>query len=108
MILNTISESATHKIESSGVISPPVPETKITRLAFKNRMTQDERIAIRTESETNYYVLDFMDLVADASFIDLSREDTIAGVNYLEGLGLLATGRADEILNTPVSPVELV
>lgn len=102
MSLNTIFDNGTHKIESSGVISLPEPEFKITKLAFKNRMTQVERIAIRTASQNNPIIFDFLDLVNDAQFIDLSRQDTVEGVNFLESEGLLASGRADEILNAPI------
>ena len=80
--------------------------TKITKLAFKQRLTQSERIAIRTAAATNPIVYDFLDIMDSATFIDLSRQDTIDGVNAMEAAGLLAVGRADEILNNPVQPDE--
>ena len=43
---------------------------------------------------------------AAATFIDLSRADTRAGVQMLETAGLLAAGRALEILDAPVTPEE--
>lgn len=106
MSLNKLFDNGTHKIESAGVVAAPTPEFKITKLAFKNRMTQAERIAIREASQTNPVVYDFLDLVSDAQFIDLTHNDTIAGVNYLESEGLLAAGRADEILTNPVMSEE--
>ena len=106
MSLNTLYDTGTHKAESAGVLADPVPETKITRLAFKNRMTQAERIVVRSASDTDPIIFDFMDLVSDAQFIDLSRADTIAGVNYLESQGHLAAGRADEILTNPITEEE--
>lgn len=106
MSLNILFDNGTHKIESAGVPATPAPDMRITRLAFKNRMTQAERIAIRTAAELDPIVFDFMDLVSDAQFIDLSRADTQAGVNYLEQQGHLAAGRASEILNDPIQPDE--
>lgn len=84
-----------------------VPSTKITKLAFKQRLTQEERIQIRTAASANPVVFDFEDLVNSATFIDLTRSDTIAGLTQLEAAGLLATGRANEILTAPVQDHEL-
>lgn len=81
--------------------------TKITKLAFKYRMTQDERIALRNLAKTNDVVYDFLDLVDSAEYIDLSREDTKLGVMYLEDSGVLAAGRSSEILSTDISPKEI-
>ena len=108
MTLTTIFDSGTHRIETAGVVSTPEPETKVTRLAFKNRMTQAERIAVRAAAQTDPIIFDFMDLVSDAQFIDLSRADTIAGLNYLESQGHLAAGRADEILTNPITEEERI
>lgn len=44
--------------------------------------------------------------VAAASFIDLARPDTRAGVQVLETAGLLAAGRAAEILDAPIADTE--
>ena len=41
-----------------------------------------------------------------ATFIDLDRADTRSGVLQLEQFGLLAPGRALEILDAPVSDLE--
>lgn len=78
----------------------------ITKLAFKQRLTQSERIAIRQVAATNPLVYDFVDLMDSATFIDLARIDTIQGVNYLEQTIPLAEGRANEILSSPVQPEE--
>ncbi|NRA52376.1 MAG: hypothetical protein HRU12_24885, partial [Phaeodactylibacter sp.] len=53
--------------------APEVPDMRITKLAFKNRMTSAERIAIRAAATTDPVIFDFMDLVSDATYIDLSR-----------------------------------
>ena len=86
----------------------PAPDygSNISRLAFKLRMTADERKAIRVAAESNADLFDFMDLLSDSTYIDLTRAETIAGVVQLEADGLLAPGRGDEVLNTPVTQEE--
>lgn len=106
MSLNVIYDNNGRKIESAGVLVQAAPDMRVTRLAFKNRMTQAERIAVRAASNSDSVIFDFMDLVSDAQFIDLSRADTQAGVNYLESQGHLAAGRASEILNDPIQQDE--
>ena len=44
----------------------------------------------------------YMSKVDAATFIDLDRPDTRAGVQALEAAGLLIQGRALEILDAPV------
>lgn len=44
----------------------------------------------------------YMSKVDAATFIDLDRPDTRAGVQALEAAGLLIEGRALEILDAPV------
>lgn len=93
------------------------PATRITRLAFRNRFTQGEKVMLemsalddpaapmaqRQQAATmRAYLAD----VNAATFIDLDRDDTRAGVQALEAAGLLAEGRALEILDAPVQPHE--
>jgi hypothetical protein len=87
---------------------PPAPDygTKISRLALKLRMTADERKDIRAAAESNADVFDFMDLLSDSTYIDLTRAETVGGVNSLETAGLLGSGRADEILTDAVTKEE--
>ena len=97
--------------DGTGFTAPepePAPDygTKISRLALKLRMTTDERKGIRTAAESNADIYDFMDLLSDSTYIDLTRPETVGGVNSLEAAGLIGTGRADEILNTPVTQKE--
>ena len=89
--------------------APAAPDygTKISRLALKLRMTADERKAIRTAAESNADVYDFMDLLSEATYIDLTMLETVEGINTLELAGLLDEGRADEILNTPTTEGEV-
>jgi hypothetical protein len=87
---------------------PPAPDygTKISRLALKLRMTATERKTIRAAAETNADVYDLMDLLSDSTYIDLTRPETVQGIQTLEAAGLLGAGRADEILTTPVTEGE--
>lgn len=82
----------------------PVTEvnTRITRLAFKLRMTMDERKVIRNAAEINDDVYDFMDLLSEATFIDLTDPSTVGSINALTYLGLLETSRATAILTDPI------
>ena len=86
--------------------TPAPPNMRVTKLAFKQRMTAAERIAIRTAASTDPIVFDFMDLVDSATYIDLARQDTQDGVNYLEAQGHLAAGRANEILTNAIQAEE--
>ncbi len=86
-------------------VEPP-PTTIITKLAFRNRFTQAEKVALYTAAETNVPIRVYLDDVNAATFIDLSRPDTSIGVQQLESAGLLAPGRANEILTAPVQEIE--
>lgn len=79
---------------------------KVTRLAFKQRFTTEERLAIRAASAVNPLVYDFQDLVDSATYIDLERKDTVLSVNALEQMGLIGEGRAAEILSPPIDEDE--
>lgn len=82
------------------------PDMRITKLAFKQRFTQQERIDIREASKTIPQVYDFEDLVNSATFIDLSRDDTKIAVNEIESVIPLTQGRANEILTAPIQEHE--
>ena len=78
----------------------------ITKLAFLQRFTQQERINIRLLSKTTPAIEDWLAILDAAQFIDLSDPSTIAGVNALENLGLLDAGRANWILTSEVQVKE--
>ena len=93
------------------------PDTRITRLAFRNRFTQAEKVMLEIASLDNpagtlaqrqqaaalrVHLAD----VAASTFIDLAAQDTRAGVLALEAGGLLTEGRVLEILDAPVTPEE--
>lgn len=101
---------------ADGVLSLQ-PATQVTRLAFRNRFTAAEKVALEMASLDNpagtmeqrqqaaalrVYLAD----VATSSFVDLSRPDTRNGVLQLESLGLLAAGRALQILDDPILVTE--
>ncbi len=96
----------------------PEPTTVVTRLAFRNRFTPAEKVGLELaalddpsappeQRQQAATLRAFMKDVDAATFIDLSRPDTVAGVQALEAMGLLAEGRATEILNAPVQAHEV-
>lgn len=102
--------------------APAAPEPEplpphITRLAFRNRFTQIEKVTMDLASIDNPTAamaqrqqaaalrVSLADTAASA-FIDLSRPDTRAGVQMLEAVGILAAGRALQILDAPVQAEE--
>lgn len=83
--------------ETVAVLVPePIREVQLTKLQFLRRFTAEERIAIRTS--LNPIIIDFMQLLDLAQDVRLDDPDTMGGVAYLEQQGLIALGRAAEIL----------
>ncbi len=93
------------------------PSSKVTRLAFRNRFTQPEKVALELASQHDpaasmpakqqaAALRAYLSDVAAATFIDLARADTRAGVQYLETATLLGAGRALQILDAPIQPGE--
>lgn len=88
---------------------PPI-DTRITRLAFRNRYTAAEKVALEIAAlddpsadmpqrqQAAALRAHLKDLDA-ANWVDLTRPETIAAVQSLESAGLLATGRAAQILD---------
>lgn len=83
---------------------------KITKLAFRSRFTQAEKAGMEAfAAQSNAYAYALRAAMGDqrdATFIDLSRQDTISGISQLVSMGLLTEIRANEILNNPVTEVE--
>ena len=102
----------------NGGFSAPTPEPepnqpspkKITQLAFISRFTDAEAIALDLASigatVEAASIRRYMQKVNAATFIDLGRADTIAGVNQLETVGLIGPGRAEVILTAPITELE--
>ena len=93
------------------------PATRVTRLAFRNRFTQSEKVALEmaalddptatmAQRQQAAAIRVHLADVAASTFIDLAVQDTRAGVLALEAGGLLTEGRALEILDAPVQPHE--
>lgn len=73
-------------------------KTVITKLEFLGRFTADERVGIRSAAATNPSIADYLDLLNAAQDVMLTDARTDAGVQMLETAGLLAAGRAAQIL----------
>ena len=95
-----------------------VDNTKITVLAFRNRFTQAEKIAIEMASIDNPSASTQQRMLAAslrvmnadlavATYVDIDRADTVAGVQALETYGIIGAGRANIILTTPATPIEI-
>lgn len=96
----------------------PVVKRIVSVLGFRRRFTPEERAAIEWAAvdrpdqpeAQRMQAAALRATLADqsaAKFIDLDDDDTAMGVQGLEAMGLLATGRAAEILGAPVQPLEL-
>ena len=103
--------------------APPAPDPEpakprhITRLAFLQRITMPEHVAIELASIHDpaspiaqqiaaATLRKMLQLVNAANWIDLDRPDTRGMVLQIEQMGLLAAGRALEILDGEIQPIE--
>ena len=84
-------------IRQKEVEAAPVPRT-ITKLEYLRRFTTAERVAIRAAASANPVLDDYLKLMELAQEINLDDADTIAAVQMLEQSGLIAAGRAAEVL----------
>ena len=83
------------------VNAPPAKRSvRLSPLEFKRLFTQNERMAIISSAQNETLIAAWLDLLNVASEVDLQDEDTVAGLHYLEAVGLIAHGRAAEILNS--------
>lgn len=91
--------------------------SRVTVLAFRNRFTTNEKIATEmaaiddpaaTPQQRQYAaaVRVLLRDTASAAYIDLKRTDTRQGVMMLEQLGIIGTGRALVILDSPITELE--
>jgi len=79
--------------------APDKPVSRpISKLEFMERFTDEELAAIYAAAKTDVRVEVWMDKLKLASEVDLTDARTRAGVEALEALGLIAQGRAAEIL----------
>ncbi|MCX8003427.1 MAG: hypothetical protein N2688_00475 [Burkholderiaceae bacterium] len=117
-------EFATH--DHVQVVEPPAPPpppapatpTRITKLSFRQRFLQSERVAIEIASLDNpaadmsvraqaATLRTYLKDIDAASHVDLNFPATRAGVQMLEAVGLIGVGRAAVILDTPPSADEV-
>ena len=78
---------------------PPPPVDELHKVDFLRLFTQAERIAIRQAAKLNPVVEDYQAILDAATIIRLSDADIQEGVPELEDAGLLAPGRAAQILS---------
>ena len=96
---------------NGSTLTPPAnyvaPVRTITKLAFRQRFTFTELIMIETASQTNVALRVLKDNLNVATYIDLSRTDTIQAIGMLTAAGLITADRANVILTAPPSSSEL-
>ena len=98
-------EFATHDhtekpvVNEDGSIEGEIVGRIMTKLEFLRRFTAEERVAIRTVAKSNVQIEDYLALLELADEVNTRDRDTRGGVQMLEAAGLLAAGRAAEILN---------
>ena len=77
-------------------------ERNISGVQYLRRFSQDERIAIRDAAKQSPKLDDYLKLldatIAQGGVIDLNDRDTIDACALLEAVGLIAPGRAAEVL----------
>lgn len=95
----------------------PIPPTAITKLAFRQRFTAAERVAMeiaqlddatatmQARQAAAALRASSADLQA-SKYVDLARTDTQQGVQSLEAFGVIGAGRAAEILGAAIQPIE--
>ena len=75
---------------------------EVSGVAYLRRFSQAERIAIRAAASQSAVLDDYLKLldatIQQGGIVNLDDEDTVAAVNLLEQAGLIAAGRAAEIL----------
>jgi hypothetical protein len=90
---------------------------RLTKLAFRNRFTTAEKIALemaqlddpagtpqqRQISATLRVILKDLD---NSVYIDLDRVETIQGINFLVSIGIISSERGTQILTNPVQNIE--
>lgn len=83
----------------------------VTTLAFMDRFTQAEQIAIDLAGQGTTPqaagARQYQKKVDRADFIQLDRPDLLQDLLALEAAGLLAPGRAEEVVGPPVCSMEL-
>lgn len=87
--------------DGSAFSSAPAQTSRVTTMStldFLSRFTPAERASIRAAAQSIPLVDDFLFLLQMAGGVDVTDSRTTTGVTALEAGGLLAAGRAAEIL----------
>ena len=86
-------------------------DARVTRLAFRSRFTQAEKVALELaaaldnpsatlpQRQQSAALRAHMKDLDVASWVDLTRPETVAALQMLEASGLIGEGRAAEILD---------
>lgn len=74
------------------------PTAQLTTKEFLKRFTPMEYATIKMAAAQNGVVDYYFQLLLSASYVCVSDPDTMAGVQMLEQVGLLGSGRSAEIL----------
>ncbi len=98
--------TATHTIVELP-LAPAVPAPRIiTAYAFRQRLTNAEKVGIYTAAESSAAIRVYLDDLATASFVNLDSPVLADGLDLLEIAGLLSSERVSEIISTEVQDYE--
>lgn len=78
---------------------------KITKFAFRNRLTFQEKVAMEEAKAVNAGVRVLNDDLMSAQEIDLTAPELYQGLMYLASLGILDISRVSEIVNVSPSAI---
>lgn len=97
--LTKVQLEASYDWDAGNLQFVPKSGRMLSKLSYMNRFTDDELAGIYTAAKVNVYVEVWLAKFNAASGdINLDDARTIAGVQALEGVGLIGPGRAAEIL----------
>ena len=95
-------EQFNHIRQKEAEAVPEDAERNISGVQYLRRFTQPERIAILAAATQSAVIDDYLKLldatIAQGGIINLNDPDTVFAVNMLEQAGLIAAGRAAEVL----------
>lgn len=95
---DVVPESATLKPKPT----PPVVITRFSSLVFLSRFTPEAQISIVKQSMVDVDIKIIYDKMIAANFIDVTDEETIAGVDFMINIGVVLLEDKDKILATEV------
>jgi len=95
---DVVPESATLKPKPT----PPVVIARFSSLVFLSRFTPEAQISIVKQSMVDVDIKIIYDKMIAANFIDVTDEETIAGVDFMINIGVVLLEDKDKILATEV------